>query len=179
MKSHLLLHAADFAANKHRLQRRKGGESVPYINHPIAVARLLAEVAGIADEAILAAALLHDTIEDTGTTPEELEREFGARVCGLVQEVTDDKSLPRATRKAAQITHAPHLSPGAAVIKLADKITNVRDIASAPPEGWTHERCVEYFDWAARVVAQLPKVSPELDALFARTLEENRGRLGK
>src|SRR5262249_43597128 len=127
-----LLQAIDFAAQKHSGQRRKSADAAPYINHPLRVARLLAEVGGVEDEEVLIAAVLHDTLEDTPTPPDELEAAFGPAVRRLVQEVTDDKSLPKAERKRLQVAHAPGLSPGAALIKLADKIANVHDLAHAP-----------------------------------------------
>ncbi len=169
-----LLRAIDFAADKHRLQRRKSAEGVPYINHPLRVARLLAEVGGIQDEDVLVAAVLHDTVEDTATTPTELEAAFGPAVRDLVAEVTDDKSLPKAERKRLQIAHATGLSSGAAAIKLADKIANVHDLSHAPPADWSIERVREYLHWAEQVVGNLPKVSPALEARFAEVLQEGR-----
>jgi guanosine-3',5'-bis(diphosphate) 3'-pyrophosphohydrolase len=124
----LLLRAVEFSAERHRDQRRKGVDASPYINHPIEVAAMLANVAGVRDLAILVAAVLHDTIEDTRTSPEELEAAFGSEIRLLVQEVTDDKSLPKAERKRLQVEHAPQLSPSAKLIKLADKVSNVRDV---------------------------------------------------
>ncbi len=125
----LLFRALAFAAHKHRDQRRKDAEASPYINHPIALAEVLAGEGGIADVEVLAAALLHDTIEDTDTRFEELEREFGARIAGMVAEVTDDKNLEKSERKRLQVEHAAGISPGAKLVKLADKICNLRDVA--------------------------------------------------
>jgi guanosine-3',5'-bis(diphosphate) 3'-pyrophosphohydrolase len=152
----LLLHAAAFAADKHRNQRRKDRARTPYINHPLAVARVLAEEGGVKDPQILAAAILHDTLEDTETTLKELQREFGAHIARLVAEVTDDKSLPKQRRKQLQIDHAPMKSKGAALIKVADKICNLRDLRDSPPKHWTAERQRIYRDWAFRVIASLP-----------------------
>ena len=148
-----LLKALTFAARKHRDQRRKDAEASPYINHPIEVAEIIARIGGVDDVTVLQAALLHDTVEDTQTSPDELEREFGATVRKLVEEVTDDKSLPKQERKRLQIQHAPHLSPRAKLIKLADKICNVRDVTHSPPKDWDERRRVAYFDWAAKVIA--------------------------
>src|SRR5689334_21040807 len=117
----LILKALSFSAEKHKSQRRKGAEESPYINHPINVAQLLWEVGGVREIATIVAAILHDTVEDTETTPEEIEENFGQVVRKLVEEVSDDKSLPKAERKRLQIEHAPHLSLGAKQIKLADK----------------------------------------------------------
>jgi guanosine-3',5'-bis(diphosphate) 3'-pyrophosphohydrolase len=169
-----LLQALEFAAHKHRGQRRKSREGVPYINHPIAVARLLAEVGGIDDEDVLVAAVLHDTLEDTATTPEELEAAFGPAVRRLVDEVTDDKSLPKAQRKRLQVAHARELSAGAALIKLADKIANVSDLTHAPPEDWSSDRIREYLDWAEEVVGRCPDVNRPLRARFAEVVGEGR-----
>jgi len=171
--AHMLLTAARFAAEKHRAQRRKDAEASPYINHPIAVAAALAD-AGVTDPAILAAALLHDTIEDTDTTAAELEECFGSAVRGLVEEMTDDKSLEKAVRKELQVEHAPHASAGARMIKLADKICNVRDVAASPPPDWPVARRAEYLDWSARVVAGCRGCQPALEALFDRELARAR-----
>jgi guanosine-3',5'-bis(diphosphate) 3'-pyrophosphohydrolase len=162
----IVLAASAFAAHKHRDQRRKGADASPYINHPIAVANVLANEAGITDPTILAAALLHDTIEDTATTPQELEAEFGARIAAVVAEVTDDKSLPKQERKRLQIEHAATLSEQAKLVKLADKICNVRDMSRSPPVNWSLERKAEYFTWAKQVVDAMRGVSPDLERLF-------------
>ena len=170
----LVLKAADFAARKHRFQTRKDVHASPYINHPIEVARILSDVGGITDEEILAAALLHDTIEDTETTPEELEKEFGPRVRGIVEEVTDDKSLEKAERKRRQIEHAPHLSAGATQVKVADKISNVSDVINNPPDGWSSERRQEYMDWAERVVRNCSEVNEPLLRRFNELMLSRR-----
>ena len=162
----ILVSAAAFAAEKHRNQRRKDADASPYINHPISLANVLANEAGIADVQIIAAALLHDTIEDTDTTAEELRVLFGNEIAGIVLEVTDDKSLPKAERKRLQIEHAPHLGHRAKQIKLADKICNLRDIRRAPPADWSLERRREYFDWASRVVDGLRGTHSGLESLF-------------
>lgn len=172
-----LLRAAEFAARKHRDQRRKDSDASPYINHPVIVARLLADIGGIDDVEVLAAALLHDTTEDTETTPGELEAEFGVRVRELVEAVTDDKSLPKAERKRLQIEHAAHLDADAAAIKLADKIANVRDMAQHPPQGWDATRRAEYLDWAEAVIANCPHRNAGLLETFERALEESRRAL--
>lgn len=172
-----ILKAMEFAAEKHRAQRRKSGESVPYINHPIGVARILAEIGGIEEEDVLIAAILHDTLEDTETTREELDAAFGSVVRQLVDEVTDDKSLPKAERKRLQIEHAHALSRGAALIKLADKIANLRDLANAPPADWSIDRIREYLDWAEKVVGNCPEVNRALLACFTETVREGRQKL--
>lgn len=160
-----VLSAASFAAERHRDQRRKGKDASPYINHPLALANLLAE-RGERDPTVLMAALLHDTVEDTATSFEDLERSFGKEVAGVVREVTDDKTLPKAERKRLQIEHAAHLSRPARLVKLADKICNLRDMVDSPPADWSLERRCEYFDWAKAVVDRLRGVHPDLEALF-------------
>lgn len=161
----ILLRAAAFAAHKHRDQRRKGVAATPYINHPIAVANVLANEAGITDPVVLAAALLHDTIEDTETSQSELVAEFGPAIGAVVAEVTDDKGLLKADRKRLQIEHAAHISYEAKLVKMADKICNVRDLVAAPPD-WSIERKREYFEWAGRVVDRMRGAHGKLEALF-------------
>ena len=158
--------AISFAAEKHRSQRRKDIEASPYINHPIALANVLANEGGVTDVVVLSAAVLHDTIEDTNTTAEELTAIFGAKITATVLDVTDDKSLDKHDRKQRQIEHAPHISKEAKLVKLADKICNLRDILAAPPADWSPERKQGYFDWAAKVVAGVRGVHPELEAVF-------------
>ena len=162
----LILKAAAFAANKHRSQRRKDVEASPYINHPIALANLLANEGGIEDPVVLCAALLHDTIEDTNTTFDELSAAFGEQIASVVMEVTDDKTLSKATRKQRQIAHAPHASPQAKLVKLADKTCNLRDLVTTPPADWTEQRKTEYFEWAKKVIDGVRGVHPLLESIF-------------
>jgi GTP diphosphokinase / guanosine-3',5'-bis(diphosphate) 3'-diphosphatase len=161
-----ILDALHFAAHKHRDQRRKNLEASPYINHPIELANVLWREGGVRDPAVISAALLHDTIEDTDTTPGELRAQFGDKVADIVMEVTDDTSLEKAVRKQLQVKHAARLSREAKLVKLADKICNLRDIAISPPLTWPLSRQREYFDWAKRVVEQLRGVNPRLEAIF-------------
>jgi GTP diphosphokinase / guanosine-3',5'-bis(diphosphate) 3'-diphosphatase len=173
----LLLRALEFAAAKHRDQRRKGRGASPYINHPIEVARALAELGGVTDPEILAAAILHDTVEDTKTAPEELEEVFGARIRSLVEEMTDDKSVSQPERKRLQIVHAPALSPGARLIKLGDKLCNVHDVIHDPPPSWDPVRRRAYLAWAKEVVDQIRGTNPELEATFDRLMSEGEASL--
>jgi guanosine-3',5'-bis(diphosphate) 3'-pyrophosphohydrolase len=171
-----LIRAVHFAADKHRMQRRKDVEASPYINHPIAVAHLLSEEGGVSDLITLQAAILHDTIEDTNTSHDELVRSFGREVADVVLEVTDDKSIrDRVERKRLQLVNAPKKSASAAMVKLADKTCNLRDIRATPPASWSVERKREYFEWAKKVVDALPAVNPQLlmtfNASFERALE--------
>lgn len=158
--------AVAFAAEKHRNQRRKDADASPYINHPIALANVLANEGGVSDATVLCAAVLHDTIEDTETTENELTTTFGSHVSSVVLEVTDDKSLEKHVRKQRQIEHAPHISTEAKLVKLADKICNLRDILASPPANWSTERKQAYFDWASKVVAGVRGVHPNLEAVF-------------
>jgi guanosine-3',5'-bis(diphosphate) 3'-pyrophosphohydrolase len=166
--------ATGFAAWKHTGQFRKGEGKTPYIHHPIEVAAILSEAGAVTDSDLLQAALLHDTIEDTETKSAEIDTHFGSRVCSIVLEVSDDKSLEKHERKAAQIAHAPHLSPDAQSLKLADKISNVFDVAFSTPVDWPPERQLEYFDWACRVVDELRGCNAALEALFDDQVARSR-----
>jgi len=167
--SALITKATRFAADKHRGQTRKDADNTPYINHPVAVAHLLSDYAGIEDVHVIVAALLHDTVEDTDATVDEIEQEFGREVRDIVIEVTDDKSLPSAKRKQLQIEHAARLSQAARLVKLADKICNLQDILAHPPVNWSLDRKREYFDWAKAVIDQLRGTNDRLETLFDRT----------
>ena len=177
MNNQLILKAAHFAAQKHNRQRRKDKEVSPYINHPISVAKIISDIGNIEDPEVLAAALLHDTLEDTDTTVKELIDNFGERVCSLVQEVTDDKTLPKFERKQKQIDHAKEISEGAALIKLGDKISNVTDITNSPPTNWDSNRRLEYFDWAEKVINNCPKVNTSLENHFKDSIQKGREKL--
>jgi (p)ppGpp synthase/HD superfamily hydrolase len=171
-----LFAALRFAAAKHRDQRRKGAEASPYINHPIALAELLVRM-GVTDIVVLQAAILHDTVEDTDTTPEEIEAAFGHEVRTVVDEVTDDKTLARDLRKQRQVDHAARLSPRAKLIKLADKICNVIDVTHSPPADWDIERRRRYLEWSAAVVEGCRGVHTELEKYFDTVLDEGRNML--
>ncbi len=164
--TNLLLKALSFAAHKHRRQFRKGSEPIPYINHPIAVADLLVRTGNVRDPEIVTVALLHDTVEDTDTTLMELEVEFGPVISQLVAELTDDKNLPEEERKHRQVEHASSLSRRARIVKLADKICNLRDVVEDPPAGWPLERKQQYFDWGKSVVDKIRGTNVELERAF-------------
>jgi (p)ppGpp synthase/HD superfamily hydrolase len=166
-----ILAAAQFAAEKHAKQRRKGRAAEPYVNHLIEVAHLVSTALAEPDPNLVIAAFLHDTVEDVGVTGEELKERFGADVAGLVLEVTDDKSLPQDERKQLQVEHAPHLSVRAGAIKLADKISNLRSMIFSPPADWDDERIRDYFAWAKNVVSGLPEPNPVLKAEFDLTVK--------
>ena len=167
-----VMRAAVFAARVHAGHRRKGDAQEPYVNHVLEVAMILA-THGAPTPAVVAA-LLHDTVEDSDTdpeptTPEHIAAAFGEEVAGIVAEVSDDKSLPKETRKALQVRLAPKKSDAAKQLKLADKISNLRAVTASPPRGWDHARRVEYVGWAGRVARGLRGVNPALDALFDET----------
>jgi len=166
---HRILEAALFAAEKHAHQKRKGDAGEPYVNHLLEVAELISGSSDVLDANLVIAGLLHDTVEDVGVTFADLEKKFGPDVSALVAEVTDDKSLPKAERKALQIQNAPKKSPRAQVIKLADKISNLRALLESPPSDWTAERRRQYFEWAKQVVGALSAPNGVLKAEFERT----------
>ncbi len=172
-----LLKALAFAADKHRDQRRKDAGASPYINHCIAVATVLALEGGVTDQELLIAAILHDAVEDTRTTFAELQECFATSVASLVRELTDDKSLPKAERKRLQIENAASLSPRAKLLKIADKICNVRDIRDCPPSDWSIERRREYLTWAEQVIAGCRGVNGQLDRAFDVAVEQARALL--
>lgn len=175
----LILKALEFASHRHRSQRRKGSRKIPYINHPIQVASLLANEGGENDPVLLTAAILHDVIEDTVESAEErkdliseISSVFGDEILSLTLEVTDDKTLEKKVRKQLQIDEANHKSLRAKKLKIADKITNLRDIIIDPPDWWSHERIVEYINWSGKVVAGLSGVNSNLEEIFQKTLNE-------
>ena len=169
----LLFKALAFSAEKHRTQKRKDIDKSPYINHPIALANILAK-RWVIDENVLCAAILHDTIEDTKTTADELRKHFGEKITSIVLEVSDDKSLEKEVRKQLQIDHAASLSKEAKLVKLADKIANITDIINTPPVKWTKERKLEYFAWAKAVVDNLRGVHQGLEGEFDDLIADPR-----
>ena len=167
--------AIAFAAHAHRGQRRKDADATPYINHPVALVRILAVEAGIDDPDILCAAALHDYLEDCcggdgqpalDKGRDQLRARFGDAVLAYVEALTDDKTLPKAERNRLQVERAAHASHGARLVKLADKIANLRDLIEFPPADWPAYRRREYFDWTAEVVASLRGTHARLEALF-------------
>ncbi|MGP9810077.1 HD domain-containing protein [Rhodopseudomonas sp. NSM] len=173
----LVSRAADFAARCHAGQRRKGSAKEPYVNHVAEVAELLAVATDGSDAALVAAGWLHDTIEDSGTTRDELIEQFGDDVAALVIECTDDKTLPKAERKRLQVEHAPHLSGRARMVKVADKISNLRSLIFSPPDDWERERLVDYLDWADQVVAGCRGVNAYLERIYDETASSGRAVL--
>jgi (p)ppGpp synthase/HD superfamily hydrolase len=173
----LVARAADFAARAHASQKRKGAAQEPYINHLAEVALLLTEATGGQDPALIAAAWLHDTLEDTITEREELESLFGKEVATVVAEVTDDKSLPKSERKRLQIETAASKSRSARMLKIADKTSNLRALAKSPPMGWDLKRREDYVAWAEAVVAGCRGLNAELEAVFAAAVAAARTAL--
>ena len=173
-----VVRAADFAAHKHATQRRKGIRAESYVIHLTEVARLLAEATGGADAFLVMAGLLHDTVEDTDTTPEELAARFGPEVASVVAEVTDDKRLEKQERKRMQIQTASGKSLRARMVTIADKTANLNSIRESPPIGWSNHRKAEYVRWAREVVKACGPTDPGLEELFersARSLEDGLG----
>jgi GTP diphosphokinase / guanosine-3',5'-bis(diphosphate) 3'-diphosphatase len=173
----LIFRALAFAARKHRHQRRKDDAATPYINHLIAVGHILTAIGGVSDAPTLTAAILHDTLEDTDATAAELEAEFGPQVRALVQEVTDDKRLPKEQRKHLQIARAGQTSPAARCVKLADKIANVQDLVASPPSAWSVGRKLDYVEWAEAVVNALRGANADLEHHFDQLCQRVRQTL--
>lgn len=174
-----VVRAIHFAAERHAEQRRKDPVGTPYINHPITVVKVLLEVGGVEDVEVLQAAALHDTVEDTKTTHAELETNFGERVAHYVAEVTDDKSLPKAERKRLQVVLAASKSEGARLIKLADKIANVSDLAITAPVGWDRERVLAYGAQAEQVLEQIRGTHAQLEAELSQAVQQLRTQFGE
>lgn len=161
-----VLNAADAAARWHVHQRRKGPAKEPYINHLLEVATLVAEATDGADTNLVIAALLHDAIEDCEVPRELIAEIFGEDVASIVEEVTDDKTLPKAVRKEEQIKTALTKSPRAKLLKLADKTSNLRAIAASAPAEWSVKRRIEYVRWARDVAKGLRGVNQRLEDQF-------------
>lgn len=168
----VIIEALVFSSERHRLQLRKGIKKTPYIVHPIAVVHALLTIGNVYEQDVLVAAILHDTVEDTKTTFEEIQERYGALVADFVREVTDDKSLPWRERKRLQVVHSPMKTPGAALIKLADKLCNLKDLLNEPPGNWTNERIDLYFNWSQDVVNNLPQVNSALKNKIDEVIQE-------
>jgi len=173
MSSAELLFCIDFSAKKHKDQRRSDPEETPYINHPVGVAHSLANEGHVEDLNVLKAAILHDTVEDTDTTIEEIEKVFGRHVASIVAEVTDNKNLPKQERKRLQVVNAPKKSREAKLVKLADKLYNLRDLDRVAPVGWTKERVQEYFQWSAKVVKGCRGTNSDLEKLLDELMRKH------
>ncbi len=175
---YLLLKAIRFASLKHNNQRRKDANASPYINHPIAVAETLWKIGTVRDMVTIISGILHDTIEDTDTTPEELRKEFSSEICLVVEEVSDDKNLSKGDRKRLQVENAHHISLQAKHIKLADKICNIQDIATSPPSDWATNRKLEYIKWSKDVINEIRGTNAELERCFDKLCAKTELLLG-
>jgi (p)ppGpp synthase/HD superfamily hydrolase len=173
----LVSRAADFAARAHVDQHRKGIAKEPYVNHLAEVADLLAQATGGADPALIAAGWLHDTLEDTPLTVEELTERFGAEVTSIVREVTDDKSLPSPERKRLQIEKMATTSHRAQLLKFADKTSNIRALITTPPAGWSFERLLAYVDWGVAVIGRATAKNPFLEDQFHAAVADARATI--
>jgi guanosine-3',5'-bis(diphosphate) 3'-pyrophosphohydrolase len=165
-----ILDAAVFAADKHQNHVRKNEQHSPYITHPLLVAKAIYQIGDVKDNGVLVAAILHDTIEDTPTTKDEIADRFGKDILEIVLEVTDNKSLDRLTRKRLQVSHAPELSYQARVVKIADKLINCEDILYSPPVDWPLKRRQEYIQWGADVVQKIRGTNTPLEEAFDQVL---------
>jgi (p)ppGpp synthase/HD superfamily hydrolase len=170
----LVSEAAEFAAHRHTGTARKACPGEPYVNHLAEVANLLAFATDGADAGLVAAGWLHDTVEDTDTTGEELAQKFGERVASLVVEVTDDMNLSQPERRQKQIEDAPHKSPGAKLIKIADKISNIRARIVSEPSAAQRSDLAAYVIWAEKVVAGCRGINARLDVEFDETVKAAR-----
>ena len=173
----LVMKALRFASEKHKNQRRKGPQEIPYINHPINIAYYLCVCCDIIDSDILIAAILHDTIEDTDASLEEIGLLFGENVLKIVEEVTDDKRLPRKVRKKLQIECGRSKSYEARLIKIADKIDNLNDLMKSPPPEWNLQKKIEYIDWTEKVVNEMRGTNRCLEDMYDKSLKEVREKL--
>ena len=174
----LLTRAADYAARQHIAQRRKGERGEPYVNHLTEVAALLADATDGSDPVLVMGGLLHDTLEDTDATYEDLVERFGREVASLVAEVTDDKGQPKQMRKQMQIEKTASKSTRARLLKIADKTSNLRSLVTSPPAGWPLERLVEYVVWARDVVRSCRGLNPRLEAAFDAAAAEAGRQFG-
>jgi len=160
--------ALTFAEKHHSGQMRDDG-ATPYIEHPKKVAKILREVAGVTDESILSAGLLHDMIEDSEVSYDDLEKAFGVRIAGLVAELTNDKRLPKQLSREDLIRRLPGMSQEAALIKLADIYSNAQDMGSAD---WTEERKAKYLVYLRRIVETISKSKPTLSPKLEKSISE-------
>ncbi|MFM7021781.1 MAG: HD domain-containing protein [Flavobacteriales bacterium] len=163
----LIFRALNFAALKHASHKRKGSDALPYINHPIKVTSIIAQFVPEASSELIAAAVLHDVVEDSDATINDIKNMFGATIASIVNEVTDDKTLSKAECRKKQIENAPHLSYNAKLIRICDKIANVRDICGEDiPDDWDYKTKIDYLNWAEEVVKAMGKFHDELEFTF-------------
>ena len=155
-----------FATLAHEQQRRKTGD-VPYIKHPIGVANYAIN-AKVQNPNVIVACYLHDVVEDTFVTIEDIEEHFGPKIAKFVAEVTDDKNLSKVERKKGQIEHSKHISKEAKIVKLCDKLYNLKDLVRNPI--WEPERVQGYFVWSYIIVNNMRETNKcledQLDEVF-------------
>lgn len=166
--------AVQWSAQQHRGQTRKDGKT-PYIQHPIAVARSLEQEGGVTDEDVIIASLLHDVIEDTGATRGQVANLFGERVAGIVSELTKDPNATQAEQKQAEIDK--DWSPEAGVVKIGDKLSNIRDVISAPPVDWDYQKRLRFLSHALAVVEAMKSPNPAMVAAFMQQYREGVERM--
>ena len=167
----MILKALNFAREKHEGQFRKDEFQRPYIVHPVGVYGLLFN-AGIENEDVLCAALLHDTIEDTNTTFDELAIEFNIEVAGLVGEVTNNPAISKAKQKLMQLEDAPYMTNGARLVRFADKINNLNDIAEFPPVGWDKAKKDRYVEFCKELIPLLNIDNEYLNKKFKEAIKK-------
>lgn len=169
----LLLKAVDFAAYKHRNQRRKNDKKSPYIEHPIHVAYTLSQC-DILDVNVLCGSLLHDTVEDTDTTLNDIETIFGKKIVTIVNDVTDDKSLSKIERKRLQIEHTQGsgILYESKLVKLGDKFSNLSSLSSSPPVTWSSDEIQGYALWCYRVCLNLRNINSMMDKLLGTIFDD-------
>lgn len=165
-----ILNAVSFAAEKHKLQVRKNAQKTPYIIHPLGVACYVMEIGGVYEPEVIIGALLHDTLDDSLTSPTEIATSFGKKTAEYVMEMTGNKELSLKERKKQQIIQALHQSKGAAVIKLADKLHNLNTLMKDPPIGWKRDQIDQYFQWAQAVIENLPEINSPLKEAVHKTI---------
>lgn len=168
----LILAAIEFATDKHKDQVRKNKDKSPYITHPLLVTLYLVEDGKVRDSQLITAALLHDTVSDSVATSDEIQKKFGKQVALYVGEMTEDKGAPRAERKRRQVIAAAHQSLGAAQIRMADQLCNLKELRTTPPEDWNRTRIDEYYHWSQSVLDRLPTANPELKKATSHVIEE-------
>uniref|UniRef100_A0A8R1XYA5 Guanosine-3',5'-bis(diphosphate) 3'-pyrophosphohydrolase MESH1 n=1 Tax=Onchocerca volvulus TaxID=6282 RepID=A0A8R1XYA5_ONCVO len=169
----LIIKAVDLAARRHRKQRRKDATQTPYVNHPIGVAYILTNEGQITDTATVIAAILHDTVEDTKTTDEEIRRMFGDEIADIVKECTVVKSIKREIRMKSQLEKASKLSRKAKLVQLADKLYNIRDIERCTPCGWTKQHVAEYISFAKDLLSNIRGTHDYLETALDDIINKN------
>ena len=167
-----LTQALAFAAEAHANQRRKGAAQEPYLNHLVEVLDLVTQATGGDDVDLLIASLLHDVVEDTNVTEEELTESFGTRVAEIVQANSDDMSLPKDERRRKRIADMPRKAPDARIVKTADVISNIRAIVTSPPAGWTADRKLGYLDGCRQLIDAGRGANAALEKVFDQTVAD-------